>query len=483
MSQIEQPKLKLNYKNTFLMGLAFFVILMLWQLYNHYCPLFLSELLEKQTGKSNELLVGCIMAVDNLFAIFLLPIFGTLSDKTNTKWGKRMPYILLGMLCSAIVFPLIAVLYYIGSLVGVILVMLLILVIMNIYRNPAVALMPDLTPKPLRSKANGIINLVGYIGAVCGAVLTMFLKIENGKEKAIIAFVIASVLMIVAMITLYFTIKERKIAESVKEDLELGEKLSSSMEKIEDDKPLSKADKKNAIILLLSVLFWFISFNAVETFNSLFFYNQFGNSGIASTITIVLTFSSIFTFLLSLNLPSKIGRKNTVVIGLGCIILGFILILTFLAANNIFTKEVHELYGITNKEIYKDFGFENIQEYISENKLSLPFNLIPLYLCYVLCGIGWALINANSYPMMVEISSSKNIGKFTGYYYTFSMLAQTITPMAVGAWMYSSPSSTKVLYIYSAITMVIAAIIFVFFKENRKNVKQNLSGIEALGQE
>lgn len=481
MNKIEQPKLKLNYKNTFLMGLAFFVILMLWQLYNHYCPLFLSELLEKKTGDSNEFFVGCIMAADNLFAIFLLPIFGTLSDKTNTKWGKRMPYILIGMLCSAIVFPVIAILYYVGSLVGVILVMLLILVIMNIYRNPAVALMPDLTPKPLRSKANGIINLVGYIGAVCGAVLTMFLKIENGKEKAIIAFVIASILMLAAMVTLYFTIKERKIAEQVKEDMALGEEMSTTMEKIEDDKPLSKADKKNAIILLLSILFWFISFNAVETFNSLFFFNQLGNSGIASTITIVLTFSSIFTFLASLNLPSKIGRKNTVLIGLGCIILGFILIITFLAVNGIFQKDLYELYNIP-----KDLILENeqtLQDYIADNKLSLSFSIIPLYLCYALCGIGWALINANSYPMMVEISSSKNIGKFTGLYYTFSMLAQTITPMAVGLWMYSSPLSTKVLYIYSGITMVIAAIIFVFFKENRKNVKQDLKGIEALGQE
>lgn len=473
-STIETPKLKLNYKNTFFIGSAFFVILMLWQMYNHYCPLFLEYLLIEKTGHSNEFLIGCIMAADNILAIIMLPIFGNLSDKTNTKYGKRMPYILIGMLASAVLFPLIAIMFYLGKLVGVIIMMLVILIIMNMYRNPAVALMPDVTPKPLRSKANGIINLVGYLGGIVAALLSGKLSINaTDRVNAIYAFIIASVFMLIAMFILFFTIKERKLLSEMEHDLKIGEEQSSSLDEVSEDKPLSKLDKRNCIILLLAILFWFISFNAIETFNSLFFKNQFNNASIASTIVTILTITSIITFITTLNLPTKIGRKWCVLIGLITIIIGFLLIITFLYTNGVFTKEAYELYALNSAD---EFIYENGKV---ANKLT--FTMIPLYLCIALCGIGWALINANSYPMMVEMSSRKTIGKFTGYYYTFSMLAQSITPIAVGLWMYNSPLSTKVLYIYSAITMIIALIIFVFFKENRKNVKQTKKGIEALG--
>lgn len=155
---MEKKQLKLNYKNTFLIGLAFFAILMLWQVYNTYCPLILEELLANRYEDANKLtyVIGIIMAMDNLAALILMPIFGVLSDKTKTKKGKRMPYILIGMLASALLFPLIATFYLLNSLMGVILLMMLVLIIMQGYRSPAVALMPDITPKPLRSKANGI---------------------------------------------------------------------------------------------------------------------------------------------------------------------------------------------------------------------------------------------------------------------------------------------------------------------------------------
>ena len=182
--------LKLNYKRTFFIGCAFFSILMLWQVYNTYCPLMLQSLLADKFNVENELtyVIGIIMAADNLFALFMLPIFGKLSDKTNTKYGKRMPYIIVGMVLSALLFPLIVVCFMKGSLAGVIIMMGIILIIMNAYRNPAVALMPDVTPKPLRSGANGIINLVGYIGAVIAGALAMFLKTE---ETYLFSFLIA----------------------------------------------------------------------------------------------------------------------------------------------------------------------------------------------------------------------------------------------------------------------------------------------------
>ena len=201
---------------------------------------------------------------DNFFALFMLPIFGSLSDRTKTPIGKRMPYIVAGMFLASVLFPLIAVMFIRDSLVGVIVMMGVILIIMNVYRSPAVALMPDLTPKPLRSKANGIINLTGYLGAILAGGMAMFIKIDN----ALVAFIIASVLMLIAMILLFFNINENKLLKENEEAIKLGEELSQSLDKIEEDKPLSKSDKRNFIILILSVFLWFVSFNAVETFIS-----------------------------------------------------------------------------------------------------------------------------------------------------------------------------------------------------------------------
>lgn len=446
--------LKLNKKNTFYIGFAFFSILMLWQMYNHYCPLFLDYLLRTKTGESNEFFIGLIMAGDNLLAIFMLPLFGTLSDRTNTKFGKRMPYIMTGMTLSAICFPLIAIMFYIESLVGTIIMMGIILIIMNMYRNPAVALMPDVTPKPLRPKANGIINFVGYLGAIIAGALALFLKIApntkglnwqpTSKINAIIAFVIASIFMIIALIILLLKIKENKLLQEMKEDLEYGETLSETINSVNDNQPLSKEDKRNFIILLLGLLLWYMSFNAIETFNSLFCTNVLLDEGIGSTIAIILPISSIFTFLTTTNLPSKIGRKKTVLIGIASITIAFLLILLYFIVNGVFSK---------------DYYLE-----IAANNGKLPFSVIPLYLLIALCGFGWALINASSYPMLVEMCSNNKIGKFTGYYYTVSMLAQTITPILVGIIMNSSEISLRLLYVYSAILMGLAFTTMLFFK-------------------
>lgn len=467
-----QRNLKLNVKNTLFIGCAFFAILMLWQMYNNYCPLFLDYLLRKEYGESNEFFIGIIMAGDNALAIFMLPLFGSLSDRTNTRFGKRMPYIITGMALSAILFPIVAVMFYIESLVGTIVMMAIILIIMNMYRNPAVALMPDVTPKPLRSKANGIINFVGYLGAILAGGLALFLKIAedsklanwepspNGKTKALIAFIIASVFMIIALILLVINIKENKLLEENKEDIEYGEKLSQTLSEIKEDKPLSKEDKKNFIIILLALLLWYMSFNAIETFNSLFCKKILGDEGIGSTIVIILTVSSIITFLAAANLPNKIGRKYTVVLGIGLIVFSFSALLLYFFLNGVFKEEYQLLVEANNNKI--------------------PFSVIPIYLLISVCGVGWALINANSYPMLVEMSSSKTIGKFTGYYYTVSMLAQTVTPILVGLLMYKSEASLKLLYIYSAIIMAGAFVVMFFFKEKKIDRKTNKKGLDAL---
>lgn len=465
----KEKSMKLNYKNTLYIGCAFFSILMLWQVYNHYCPLFLDYLLREHTNLKlvdNERLyiIGIIMASDNLFAIFMLPIFGNLSDKTKTKWGRRMPYIVIGMILSAIIFPLIPIMFMKNSLVGLIIMMGIILIIMNMYRNPAVALMPDVTPKPLRAKANGIINFVGYLGAILAGALAMFLKITNdsssnwlpsssGYTNAIIAFMIASVFMILALIILVLKIKENKLVEEAAEELELGEEMAETHSSVKEK--LSKEDRFNLIILLISTFLWFMAFNAIETYNSLFCKNVLGNESAGGTIVIIMTISSIITFVAAANLPAKIGRKKSVTLGLVFLLVGFIIILTVLIISGVF------------KANYSNIGHK--------------INVIPIYFAVILCGIGWALINASSYPMIVEMANKENVGRFTGLYYTFSMAAQTATPILVGIIMSLKTTGLRILYIYSFVLTIIAIIVFSLFKESDKHQPAKIKkGFESL---
>ena len=493
--------LKLNYKRTLIIGFAFFSILMVWQAYNFYCPLFLRTLLEETLEAKNatqytDFIIGAIMALDNVLSLVMLPIFGKLSDNTKTKYGKRMPYIILGMAATIFAFPFMALCYIWNSLVGLIITMLIVLIIMNVYRSPAVALMPDVTPKPLRSTANGMINLVGYFGPIVIAVVNMvpFFKFgqgETGLVKVFAPVVVVLISLVVAIIVLVTKINEPKILEEMKEELALGEELSATNEKIEDNKPLSKADKKNMWILLVAVCLWFMAFNAFETFNSTYcdeYYSEYevvenfdyntadetktyyvlvdgeyvqldlkgtntfatiyvknSGTGIASTGTIILTVSSVITFAVAGYFAVKFGRKPCVIVGVGMLAVGCLLIY---------------LLGVGGK----------------------PGALIYLY--FVILGIGWALINVNSYPMMVEMSSSGNIGKYTGYYYTASMLAQSFTPILMGAIIAFVPSITlRHLFLYSTIMAVLAFIVIFMFKENKNKKIEAKVGLGALEQD
>lgn len=452
---MNNKKLTLNKRNTIYIGFAFFAILMLWQIYNNYCPIILEYLLaDRFEGQKLYYVIGVIMALDNLASLIIMPIVGVLSDKTKTKFGKRMPYILIGMLASLIIFPFIALMFIWNSFIGVLVAMLLILIIMQSYRSPAVALMPDITPKPLRSKANGIINLIGYFGAVFAAVLGMIFSVKenallsDAQNIVLIPFLVTSLLMLVILVFLFFKFRENQILKEMKDDLEIGEQYSENIDIVEENKPLSKQNKRNFVLILIAIFFWFLSFNAVETFNSLFSKNILGNSGIHSIFTIILTFSSILTFLLGSSLSLKIGRKWTVIVGLVCLVLGF------------------SLFGIYTYTI-------------------APNNIILVYILTVFVGVGWALVNINSYPMVVEMATSNNVGRYTGYYYAGSMLAQTVTPILIGLIMSFNNSGLKALYIYSSICMFIALVVFYFIKENKamkEKLKRsvNKKGIELL---
>lgn len=436
-------KLKLNKKNTIILGFAFFGILMLWQIYNNYCPLFLSNLLENDIPVEEErmYIVGIIMALDNIVALFMLPLFGKLSDKTHTRFGKRMPYIVVGMILASICFPFIFVCYYYySSLVGLIGLMALFLLIMQMYRNPAVSLMPDITPKPLRSKANGIVNLIGYLGPISAGIMIMFIKDESDSGPL---FYIASGCLIAVVIVLICLIKENKLVSEASTDLKYGELFTQAEEKIDDEKPLSKVDKKNLIILLLAIFLWFMSFNALETFLSTYCKVVLKDQSLSGTATIILTVFSIASFMPAGILVTKIGRKNSILFGLISITIGMV------------------LCGIGG-------GIE----------LSVLF-----FAGVALAGIGWAFINVNSYPMVIELCSQSNIGKYTGLYYSASMIAQSLTPILVGFIMSFVIKSVQVLFWYSAIIMAVALVVFFFYKENKKVVKSIKNGFEIFDQE
>ena len=444
----QEKKLKLNWKNTFKIGFAFFGILMLWQIYNHYCPIILEELFKEMFGPEKDyfLITGIIMALDNVVAIIIMPIFGKLSDGTNTKWGKRMPYILIGMLLTILCFPFIALCFYWNSLVGVLIAMLLFLVIMQAYRSPAVALMPDVTPKPLRSTANGIINLVGYLGGVLATVLGMVFTVKADDSLAKIQgtvlwpFVITTLVFIGVLVFLVLKVKENKLLAETKEDMELGEKMSDTQEVIEEgDNKLSKKDLKNLMVILVAIFLWFMSFNAYETFGSLYFKNVVGNSGVFGTMATVLSVTSILSFILFSGLSNKIGRKWTVILGLCLMVLSLVLI-----------SLVSVLPGI----VFAD----------QEGKVFFGWTIFFIGMAAIM-GVGWALININSFPMIVEFSNRQHLGKFTGYYYFASMLAQSITPILVGLIMVNSNLALRLLFIYSAVLMILSLGVFFVVKE------------------
>ena len=470
--------LKLNYKRTALIGFAFFGILLLWQVYDSWCPTFLTDIFARNIYEmtSAELkasdpdkilnvqwIVGIIMACDNLAALILLPIFGNLSDKTRTPIGKRMPYILVGTFVSAIAFPFIPLFFHRNNIAGMVSMMVIVLIFMMMYRNPAVALMPDITPKPLRAKANGIINIMGYFGGAFATVLGLKYVLSSYinaplAERNIwvieMPFIIASVLMVISALVLFRTIRENELAEKLKDEMDMGEQLAAVATPIDDDKPMSRENKAMLLAILGAEFLWFMSDNALGTYigNYVIYYLKSVSSA-TMILTILGGLASVLGFAIAGGIAEKIGRKWTISTGLMITFVGLI-VMCFVRPTNL----------VKAGSAHGEFTFP-----------------VLLYAVWVLKGFGMALVHNCSFPMVVELCSSKKIGKFTGFYYAASMSAQTVTPILLGLVL-KAAMAWRALPVYACILTLLSCTVFTSLVKNIKAGKvANVTGIEALG--
>lgn len=403
-----------------------------WQLYNGIIPLIL-----KNTFHVGDTLSGGIMALDNVFALFLLPLFGGISDKVSSKFGRRTPFIVCGTAAAVISMLLIPIADNTRSLALFIAGLLIVLVSMSTYRSPAVALMPDVTPKPLRSKGNAIINLMGAVGGMLALLLISALVPKTGKANYLVLFAVIAAIMVVSVIVLVVKVKERKFADEV---AALEPEEAPALDAAGKPAPMEKAVKRSLLFLLSSVALWFMGYNAVETAFSKYTQVYWGlNGGGFANCLLIATGAAILSYIPVGNIATKVGRKKTILFGVA--VLG----ITFVIASFIRT-------------------------------FSPIVNLL-----FVFVGIAWAAINVNSYPMVVEMSRGSDVGKFTGFYYSFSMAAQIVTPILSGALLEHVGYGT--LFPYAAIFVALSFVTMLFVKHGDSKPVQPQSKLEAFNVE
>lgn len=441
-------ELKLNNKRTILVGLAFLSICAFWQMYDNVVPLIL-----KFTFNMNETYTGAIMAADNILALFLLPFFGALSDRHDGRLGRRTPFILAGTAIAVVLMNILPILddRYAqspsqGLLVGFVVVLGLLLVAMGTYRSPAVALMPDVTPKPLRSKGNAIINLMGAVGGILYLGITAVLyskKRTEGLEHIDYQplFIIVSVIMVVSVAILVLTIREPKLAaenrafEAKHPELVLSEKDDSGNE------TLPRSVRRSLGFLLLSIALWFIGYNGVTTWFTTYIAEVMGDGlGKTSQYLMVATAGAIVSYIPIGMISSKLGRKKTIMGGV------LLLTLCFLMG-----------YVLT---------------------IQIQGAMAAMYLVFALVGLAWAAINVNSLPMVVEMCRGSDVGKFTGYYYTASMAAQVITPVLAGTLLRSVSYSVLFPYAATATALSFVTMCFVRHGDCKGEAKRGLHAFE-----
>ena len=515
--------MKLNYKRTILVGFAFFLISAFWQAYDATIPVILTN----KFGMS-QTWSGVIMALDNVLAVFMLPLFGALSDKClGNKYGKRTPFITIGTLIAAIALvgltfvdnaqlknisdvatiddpASLTIIYdsqaknelqtpegekfmleqkfskeeftairckitdaetgktvtdpnytnyvtparqaYVAQqtaensteLVLFVVLLLVVLVAMATFRSPAVALMPDVTVKPLRSKANAIINLMGTAGGILVLVLGIVFStsaVQNAMMSYTVYYSVIAGIMLTALVIFLLTVREKAWSKEMQEDslrLGLEEEVADTCEK----RGLTSGEKRSLIFILLSIALWYFGYNAVTSKYSVYASKILDKD--YNTTMLLAQAAAIISYLPSGMIASKIGRKKTIMAGV-VMLSGAFAAAAFMRASS------------------------------------------PTWLMnamFILAGIGWATINVNSFPMVVEMCSGSDIGKYTGYYYTASMTAQIATPVLSGFLM--DNVAETVLFPYAAIFAALAFVTMAFVRHGdaKPEAKQGLEALD-----
>ena len=512
--------MKLNYKRTIFVGFAFFLICAFWQAYDNTIPLILTNKFGMSQGWS-----GVIMALDNILALVMLPLFGAISDRHRGKHGRRTPFIVVGTVIAAVALVALSFVdraqlnniadvsaiddpaaltaiyeteadkslltpdgerfvlsekfsaaeftaitsqitedgktvtnpdytnYVVparqayawqttaespATLVFFILLLLVVLVSMSIFRSPAVALMPDVTMKPLRSKANAVINLMGSAGGILVLALGMVFAtsaVRNSLMSYTGYFAVIALIMLSALAVFLLTVREVRWAREMEEDsVRYG--IEDKEEAAGEARKLSKAELRSLLFILASIVLWFFGYNAVTSKYSVYASNILHKD--YNFTLIIAQAAAIISYLPVGMIASKVGRKKTILAGV-----------VMLAA----------AFGVA--------GFLNAES------PTLLMNAM-----FALAGIAWATINVNSFPMVVELASGGDVGKYTGFYYTASMAAQVATPMLSGLLM--DKLGMRVLFPYATVFVALAFVTMCFVRhgDSRPEAKKGLEALE-----
>ena len=513
--------MKLNYKRTILVGFAFFLISAFWQAYDATIPVILTN----KFGMS-QTWSGVIMALDNILAVFMLPIFGALSDKCKTRFGKRTPFITIGtvlaacaILCLSFVDNMqlkniadvstiddpqaMAVIYDLQAdnrllnpegdsfvlseeftkeefvtitskvtdpetgktitnpeytnfvaparqacaaqatrqnalpLTLFIILLLVVLVSMSTFRSPAVALMPDVTVKPLRSKANAIINLMGTAGGILVLVLGMVFAtsaVQNAMMSYTVYYGVIAAIMLTALGIFLATVREPKwAAEMTADSVRYG--IEEEKEDQSEKRQLSASEKRSLLLILASIALWYFGYNAVTSKYAVYAGNILDKD--YNTTMLLAQGAAIISYIPSGNIASRFGRKKTILAGVVMLATAF-----------------------------------GVASFMRAGSPTWMMNAL-----FALAGVAWATINVNSFPMVVEMCSGGDVGKYTGFYYTASMSAQIATPMLSGFLM--DKMGMTVLFPYAAVFVALAFVTMGLVKHGDAKVLAK-KGLEAL---
>ncbi len=408
--------MRLNYGKTFLLGFGFFGVSVIWGVYNAFVPIFLAE----KFGLS-PILIGLFMTFDNIAALFIQPPVGAWSDRLRTPLGRRIPFILIGAPITAMAFGLIPVAAVLPLFVACTVTTLL---SAALWRTPVVALMPDITPSQYRSQANGVINFMGGVGTI--------IALQTGgmlyKLSPNFPFWLGSGLVLLAALVVYLFIEEPK-------EYETAERQPGMFQSLRD---VASDPDKSGLRILFAIFFWFIGYSAVDTFFTLYAKNHLGlNEGDGATLLSVLPLFFVLFAIPSGFIASRIGRRTTIAIGLITVTVMLVLLYVTPASALLTAISPLPLVGIPLVE-------------------GGPRMLTLAGVLLILGGIGWACVNINSLPMVVDLTTAERIGTYTGLYYLFSTLSAIVGPNVNGWAIELTGNNYNIIMLIAPVFMLVA---------------------------